>query len=114
MERVLAAFGRRKQIAIECYKKFVSEGKGQPSPWEVLRNQVFLDGEQFMEKMQSLIYGEKELSETLSSQRRPKPKELKYFESSAQDRNTAIVNAYRSSGYTMKEIGIILECIMQP
>jgi len=27
---------------IDAYKQFVCDGKGQPSPWEQLKNQVFL------------------------------------------------------------------------
>ena len=55
--------------------------------------------------MQSLIDGDQELSEVPASQRRPKLKELEYYEASGRDRNSAIDNAYRSGGYTMKEIG---------
>ena len=54
--------------------------------------------------MQSLIDGSKELSEVPSSQRRLKPKELKYYKAPGRDRNSAIVSAYQSGGYTMKEI----------
>ncbi len=42
VEWVLAAFGKRKTVAIDRYKKFVSEGKGQASPWALLQNQVYL------------------------------------------------------------------------
>ena len=105
VEWVLAAFGKKRSVAVERYKKFVSEGKGQASPWTLLRNQVYLGGEQFVEKMQSLIDGDKELSEVPSSQRRPVPKELGYYEASSPDRNSAISRAYRSGGYTLREIG---------
>jgi putative transposase len=73
---LLAAFGKRKSTAIEQYKVFVAEGKGQPSPWAKLRNQVYLGSPPFVEKMQSLIDGDKELSEIPSSQRRPLPRTL--------------------------------------
>jgi len=102
---LLAAFAKRKATAIERYKKFVAEGKGQPSPWGLLRNQIFLGTDEFIEKMQSLVDGEKELSEIPSSQRRPVPKSLNEYEVTSQDRNAAILNAYRSGGYTLKEIG---------
>jgi putative transposase len=46
---VRARYGRRKSVAIDRYKQFVSEGKGQPSPCQFLKNQVFLGGEQFVE-----------------------------------------------------------------
>ncbi len=105
VEWILAAFGKRKTSAIDRYKKFVSEGKGQASPWELLQHQMYLGSEDFIEKMQSLIDGDKELSEIPSSQRRPKAKSLESYEASSQQRNSAIVNAYRSGGYTLKEIG---------
>jgi len=102
---LLGTFGKRKSDAVKRYKIFVSEGKGQPSPWLMLRNQVYLGSEQFVEKMQSLLNGDRELSEVPASQRRPVPKALGDYEASSHDRNTAITNAYRSGGYTLKEIG---------
>ena len=35
-EWLLAAFGRRKGKAMEAYRRFVAEGKNQPSPWQAL------------------------------------------------------------------------------
>ena len=102
---VLSGFAKRRSLAIERYKRFVSEGKVQPSPWASLRNQVYLGSEQFVEKMQSLIERDKELSEVPTSQRRAKPKALEYYETANPDRNTAISPAYRSGDYTLKQIG---------
>jgi len=102
---LLAGFGRKKSKAIDAYKQFVSEGKGQPSPWEQLKNQIFLGDEQFVESMQRLIEGDKELSEVPSSQRRAVPKELSYYEREYKVRNEAIILAYASGGYSLKEVG---------
>jgi putative transposase len=102
---LLAAFGQRKSRAIEAYKAFVKEGKGQPSPWSLLRNQVYLGSEQFVEKSQSLVDGARDLSEIPSSQRRPIPKPINEYEDLAEDRNTAIFAAYQGGGYTLKQIG---------
>ena len=102
---VLSAFSKRKGRAIEYYKAFVAEGKGQPSPWQSLRNQVYLGDEAFVEKMQSLLDDGKELSEIPLSQRRPVPKLLSYYEKRNRTRNGAIIEAYASGGYTLKEIG---------
>ena len=104
-EWLLASFGGRKKEAINRYKSFVSEGKGQPSPWKELRNQVYLGGEDFVQTMQALIDGDKELSEIPISQRRPKPKALDEYEQIASCRNDAIVSAYMSGGYSLKEVG---------
>lgn len=104
-EWLLAAFGKRKAKAIEAYKQFIKEGRGQPSPWEYLKNQVYLGDELFVEKMQHLIDGDKELSEIPSSQHRVIPKTLAYYESEGIGRDDAITKAYASGGYSMKEIG---------
>jgi len=102
---LLAGFGRKKSKAIDAYKQFVSEGKGQPSPWEQLKNQIFLGDEQFVESMQRQIESDKELSEVPSSQRRAVPKELSYYEREYKVRNEAIILAYASGGYSLKEVG---------
>ena len=104
-EWILAAFSRRKKRAIEKYKAFVAEGKGQPSPWQSLRNQIYLGDDAFVEKMQSLLENDKELSEIPASQRRPQPKPLSHYEVHSRQRNDAIASAYASGGYTLKEIG---------
>lgn len=102
---LLAAFSNRKCDAIEHYRKFVREGKGQPSPWSQLRNQVYLGSEAFIDKIQSYIDTDQELSEIPASQRRPVPKSLGHYEQHYQTRNDAIVEAYRSGGYSLKQIG---------
>lgn len=104
-EWLLAGFGRRKSKAIEAYKQFVSEGKNQPSPWEQLKNQIFLGNEQFVKTMQTLIDADKELSEIPVSQRRAKPKQWAYYLKKYKSRNEAITLAYASGGYSLKEIG---------
>lgn len=101
----LAGFGRQKASAIEAYKQFIKEGKGQASAWAQLKNQIYLGDEDFVEKMQALIDGEKELSEIPSRQRRGVPKALEYYESMGENRDGGIARAYASGGYSMKAIG---------
>ncbi len=108
-EWLLAGFGRRKSKAIDAYKRFVKEGKGQPTPWEQLRNQVFLGDETFVVAMQKLIDVDKELSEIPTSQRRAEPRALSYYADKHKTRNKAIVSAYTSGGYTLKQIGEYFE-----
>jgi len=91
--------------AINRYKLFVAEGKGQPSPWLELRSQVFLGDEEFVTRLQGLIDGDKELSEIPSSQRRALPMSLEQYELDQGTRDQAITQAYSSGGYTQKEIG---------
>lgn len=104
-EWLLAGFGQQKLKAIEAYKRFVSEGKGQPSPWEQLKSQIFLGDGKFVESMQSLIDVDKELSEIPISQRRVDPKALSYYAEKFKSRNEAIISAYASGGYSLKEVG---------
>jgi hypothetical protein len=108
-EGLLAGFGRRKSKAIDAYKQFVSEGKGQPSPWEYLKNQIFLGDDKYVESMQRLIDDDKELSEIPASQRRAVPKELSYYANNNKARNEAIKSAYESGGYSLKEVGDYFE-----
>lgn len=105
IEWLLSCFASKKSDAIECYKEFVSAGKRQPSPWNELRNQVYLGGQEFVETMQGLIDGDKELSEIPVSQRRPKPQNIEHYDLRFSDRNESIVNAYQSGGYSLKEVG---------
>jgi REP element-mobilizing transposase RayT len=102
---ILAAFSKRKQQAIDAYKRFVAEGKGQPCPWQALRNQVYLGSETFIDKLQKHIAKDKDLDEIPFSQRRPIARTLEDYQNSYGDRNMAIVEAYRSGGYTLKGIG---------
>jgi putative transposase len=101
---LLSAFGIKKTVAIERYMKFVTDGIGLPPVWISLKNQIYLGDEQFVEKMQSLVDGNKDLSEIPSSQARPRPKALSEYKRFGKDRNTTIVQAYQSGGYTLKEI----------
>lgn len=102
---LLANFGRTKGQAIEDYKKFIRQGKDQPSPWEHLKHQVYLGGSSFVEKMVSKIELEKDLSETPVHQRRPIAKPLDYYEQQYSTRDDAICAAYATGAYSMKEIG---------
>ncbi|MCW8825053.1 MAG: addiction module toxin RelE, partial [Gammaproteobacteria bacterium] len=102
---VLSAFGKQKSVAINAYRAFVSEGKNQPSPWEELKNQIYLGDEVFVETLQVQLSNNKDLSEVPKAQRRNVPKPLLEYEQQAASRNEAIALAYASGGYSMKEIG---------
>ncbi|MDZ7781940.1 MAG: transposase [Halioglobus sp.] len=102
---LLSLFASRYSVAIEKYKRFVAAGESAPSPWQSLRKQVFLGSDQFLDKMQTLIDGDKQLSEIPAAQRRPAPKSLSDYAAAGTGRNEAIVDAFSSGGYTHKEIG---------
>ena len=102
---LLSAFGARRKAAMEAYRRFVSEGKGSSSPWEELKRQVYLGDEAFVDRMLASLDGDAPLAEVPSTQHRPPPKPLAHYAQVNRERDTAIVAAYRSGGYSMKAIG---------
>ena len=102
---LLSTFAKTRKVAIERYRDFVAQGKNLPSPWEHLKNQIFLGDEQFVEDMQCKLNLNQELSEIPRAQRRKVPKPLDYYSNRYKDRNAGIIAAYQSGGYSMKAIG---------
>ena len=102
---ILAAFGETEAKAVERYAQFVAEGKGQPSPWEHLKNQVFLGSDTFVESMRRHVPHNRDLREVPQAKRRPLAKALPDYAREHLQRNDAIVAAYRSGGYTLRDIG---------
>lgn len=101
---VLSAFARRRKTACERYRAFVSEGKGQPSPWEALKNQVFLGSDKFVEEMQAFIDPDQVLDEIPLNQKRKAAKLIGEYQRESANRDEAISRAYRSGGYKMVEL----------
>ena len=101
----MANLAQNKAEAIERYKQFIAQGKGQPPLWSSLRKQIYLGDQQFIDNMQRLIDEGHELSEFPSAQRKPVHDTLDNYLASSQDRETAICKAYQSGGYTLKELG---------
>jgi len=85
--------------------KFVSDGLQQTSIWSDLKQQIYLGENQFVERVQSLINREQDLSEIPGAQSRPRAKPLNEYLRLEQDRSRAIARAYHSGGYTLREIG---------
>lgn len=103
---IIAYFSQRKINAIERYKQFVAEGKKQPSIWGQLRNQIYIGNDDYIEKIQKKIAKDSDISEVPMSQRRPIPKSIEQIAKKHKDRDQAIIAAYQSGGYSMKEIAI--------
>ncbi|MGB5734626.1 MAG: transposase, partial [Thiohalocapsa sp.] len=102
---ILAAFGETESEAVAHYARFVAEGKGQPAPWEQLKNQVFLGSDSFVESMRRQLPQKRDLREVPQAKRRPTAKPLPEYAREHLKRNDAIVAAYRSGGYTLRDIG---------
>ncbi|GLR11223.1 transposase [Chitinimonas prasina] len=105
---LLASFGEEINQARERYCHFVAQGVGRSSPWGELRGQVFLGSDAFLDQMQvrlsQLASAASSLREIPRAQRRPVGKPLGWYAGQYPERNTAIVEAYRSGGYTLQEV----------
>ena len=102
---ILSAFSRRKKAAMQKYRTFVSEGRNQPKPWQDLKNQIYLGDDNFVDEMQCKILPDTDLSEVPSSQKRQVEKPISHYDNKYSDRNTAITKAYKSGGYSLKDVG---------
>lgn len=102
---ILAALAGRKGEAQTAYAQFIAEGRNQPSPWEELKNQIYLGSDSFVQRMQGRIDANRRSSEIPKTQRRPVVQPLTWYFRAHPDRDTAIVEAFRSGGYRMREIG---------
>ena len=102
---VLAAFAERTQEAQTAYRRFVSDGKNQPSPWEDLKHQIYLGSDAFVEAMQRKMGADQRLSEIPKTQRRPVARPLIWYFKKHRDRDAAIFEAFTRGGYNMREIG---------
>lgn len=101
----LSSFAARRLEARKQYQQFVAQGKGQPSPWERLKNQIYLGSDTFVEGLQSKLATDVDLREIPRAHRRRIPKPLDYYSRRYDDRNEAIAMAYASGGYSLKSIG---------
>ncbi len=102
---LLAAFAETEDEAVALYRRFVTKGKRQPSPWAQLRRQIFLGPDGFAEAMQRRFPHGRDLDEIPRAQRRRLANPLAVYEQEYPTRNAAIVAAYASGDYTMLDIG---------
>ena len=102
--RLLSQFAGQRELAQQRYARFVAAGIGITSPWANLKGQIFLGDEQFIACMQAKRQSVKEDIQIPLQQRRPPPPPLKDIEQQSPDRNTAIVAAYATGGYSYQQI----------
>lgn len=102
---LLSVFGDCKQTSITRYQKFVSEADPDASPWDDLKQQIYLGSEQFVANMQSNINPLQDFSEFPSTQYTPIAPSLTHYEQQTSSRNEAIKLAHSTGGYSMKQLG---------
>ena len=104
-EWILAGFAETKNVAHQRYRDFVQEGKGQPSPWQQLKNQIFLGDDDFVNKMQSKLNPGQSLKDIPKKQKQAPAKPLGYFALRYKNREECMAQAYWSGCYTLAQVG---------
>ena len=102
---VLGRFGRQRKLAQEAYRRFVQEGRGQPSPWESLKNQIYLGSDQFVEDMQRKLKPDQPLRDIPTLQKLSPPKPLSYYQDTFKVKKEAMAKAYLSGHYALQQVG---------
>jgi len=102
---LLSVFGNCKQTSIRSYQQFVSEASLNDSPWDELKQQIYLGSDQFVNDVQSNINSLQDFSEIPSSQYTPSVLSIKDYEQRSSSRNDTLKLAYASGGYSMKALG---------
>lgn len=103
---ILSVFGKQRKRAQQQYRDFVQQGKNQPSPWEALKNQIYLGSSSFVDEMQCKLDPEQSLKDIPKLQKQSAKKTLDYFKKRYSERNTAMAKAYLSGHYTLEAVGI--------
>ena len=102
---ILGNFGRNRKVAQERYRVFIQQGKKQPSPWESLKNQIYLGSDRFVEEVQCKLDPEQSLKDIPKPQKLGPIKPISFYKEAYKSRNSAMAEAYRSGHYTLAEVG---------
>ncbi len=105
---VLRQFARQKKTAERHYQEFVKDGVGGASPWEHLRKQILLGGDEFVAAMAPLLGDAGRIREHQLRERRSKRPTLTQLFAKTKDkaqRNDAIRLAHLKYLYSLNEIG---------
>jgi len=102
---LLSNFSDKKKLSQERYRDFVKAGKNQPSPWESLKNQIYLGSDVFIDDVQCKLDPEQSLKDIPRKQKQAAIKPLSYFEKRDVNRKVAMAKAYLSGHYTLLNVG---------
>lgn len=106
---VLSQFGKDRSVARRRYGEFVAQGVGNASPWNALKGQILLGGEQFVSGLESLLKDKNGIKEFPQAQRlvnRPVLEMLfpARIKASKPLRDDRIRKACLQYGYSMAEV----------
>jgi len=102
---VLAGFADNKSDAQQRYREFVQQGNRQPSPWQKLKNQIYLGDDEFVNDMQCNLDPGQSLKDIPKKQKQAPIKPLAYFSEKHSIRDEAMAQAYLSGHYTLAQVG---------
>jgi REP element-mobilizing transposase RayT len=102
---VLAGFGDNRNDAQQRYREFVQQGKGRPSPWQKLKNQIYLGDDEFVNDMQCKLDPAQSLKDIPKKQKQAPVKALAYFSERYKTRDEGMAEAYLSGHYTLEQVG---------
>jgi len=102
---VLSQFGNDRTMATSAYRNFIQAGKNQPSPWEQLKNQIYLGSDEFITNVLQYIDQPQKLRQIPRLQKSQPPLSLDYYSEKYADRNHAMSEAYLSGHYSQADIG---------
>ena len=105
IETILGQFAEERRAAASAYQAFVAAGKGQPSPWPGLRNDIYLGSEQFVQDLLVHLDDAACVRDTPKTQRRTLSRSLDEYTRVYCERNEAMTAAYWSGSYTLQQIG---------
>lgn len=104
---VLGMFSDERKKAQKRYRRFITEGIEQASPWRELQGQMLLGDEGFIEKFKHLLADKEQVKEIPRLQRYVgRPSLVKLFKGieTKASRDKSIHDAHVKYGYTLKEI----------
>jgi len=101
---LLGNFGKQQKRATDAYRVFVKAGKNQPTPWQQLKNQLYLGSDEFIANAQSRLKKDQSLNDIPNSQKLAPPQSLEYFVKNF-SRVEGMAKAYLSGHYTQAEVG---------
>ncbi|MCK5881589.1 MAG: hypothetical protein KAG18_06905 [Sinobacterium sp.] len=76
---ILGCFGRQRKKTQQHYRNFIQQGRNQLSPWENLKNQIYLASGEFVEDMQCRLDPDQSLEDIPKLQKQTAIKPLAYF-----------------------------------
>ena len=101
---ILSCFSENKNEAERRYREFVRVAKSQPSPWESLKNQIYLGTDEFVAGVQCKLNPEQSLKDIPKKQKQAPPKPIEYYKRKYSHRQESMAEAYLSGHYTLYEV----------